>query len=53
MVVEGANDNRLAIECDGDAFHGPDRWEADMNRQRILERGVDILAMLRFILEHA
>lgn len=38
MVVEGANDNRLAIECDGDAFHGPDRWEADMNRQRILER---------------
>jgi very-short-patch-repair endonuclease len=38
MVVEGANDNRLAIECDGDAFHGPDRWDADMNRQRILER---------------
>lgn len=38
MVVEGANDNRLAIECDGDAFHGPDRWAADMNRQRILER---------------
>ncbi|MEG5262718.1 AAA domain-containing protein [Pseudomonas sp. JDS28PS106] len=38
MVVEGGNDNRLAIECDGDAFHGPDRWEADMNRQRILER---------------
>lgn len=38
MVVEGANDNRLAIECDGDAFHGPDRWQADMSRQRILER---------------
>ncbi|MCD5996349.1 AAA family ATPase [Pseudomonas sp. CDFA 602] len=38
MVVEGANDSRLAIECDGDAFHGPDRWAADMNRQRILER---------------
>lgn len=38
MVVEGGNDNRLAIECDGDAFHGPDRWEADMSRQRILER---------------
>lgn len=38
MVVEGANDNRLAIECDGDAFHGPDRWAADMNRQRVLER---------------
>lgn len=38
MVVEGANDTRLAIECDGDEFHGPDRWSADMQRQRILER---------------
>jgi very-short-patch-repair endonuclease len=38
MVVEGANDMRLAIECDGDEFHGPDRWAADMQRQRILER---------------
>lgn len=38
MVVEGANDARLAVECDGDAFHGPDRWASDMNRQRILER---------------
>lgn len=38
MVVEGANDARLAIECDGDAYHGPDRWAGDMNRQRILER---------------
>jgi len=38
MVVEGAKDARLAIECDGDEFHGPDRWAADMNRQRVLER---------------
>ncbi|AQV92656.1 very short patch repair endonuclease [Cupriavidus necator] len=38
MVVEGANDARLAVECDGDAYHGPDRWPSDMNRQRILER---------------
>lgn len=38
MVVEGANDTRLAIELDGDEFHGPDRWNADMQRQRILER---------------
>lgn len=38
MVVEGAHDTRLAIECDGDEFHGPDRWAADMQRQRILER---------------
>lgn len=38
MVVEGDEDARLAIECDGDEFHGPDRWAADMNRQRVLER---------------
>lgn len=38
MVVEGADDKRLAIELDGDEFHGPDRWAHDMNRQRILER---------------
>ena len=38
MVVEGAGDTRLAIECDGDEFHGPDRWQHDMNRQRVLER---------------
>jgi hypothetical protein len=29
---------RLAIECDGDEYHGPDKWAHDMNRQRILER---------------
>ncbi len=38
MVVEGAGDNRLAIELDGDEYHGPDRWPHDMNRQRVLER---------------
>jgi very-short-patch-repair endonuclease len=38
MVVEGANGQRLAIELDGDSYHGPDRWASDMNRQRILER---------------
>lgn len=38
MVVEGESDSRLAIECDGDQYHGPDRWDADMRRQRILER---------------
>jgi very-short-patch-repair endonuclease len=38
MVVEGAHDSRLAIECDGDEFHGPDRWAHDMSRQRMLER---------------
>jgi hypothetical protein len=28
----------LAIECDGDEFHGPDRWQHDLSRQRVLER---------------
>jgi REase_MTES_1575 len=30
--------NALAVELDGDAYHGPDRWEADRQRQAILER---------------
>lgn len=38
MVVEGAGDLRLAVECDGDEFHGPDRWPHDIARQRVLER---------------
>lgn len=38
LVVEGAGDARLAIELDGDEFHGPDRWQHDMQRQRVLER---------------
>ena len=38
MVVEGANGARLAIECDGDRYHGPEQWRQDMRRQRVLER---------------
>lgn len=38
FVVEGSEDRRLAIECDGDRFHGPGQWQEDMNRQRVLER---------------
>lgn len=38
MVVEGDNDKRLAIECDGDRYHGPEQWEHNMLRQRLLER---------------
>ena len=38
LVVEGANDARLAIECDGDKHGGPERWAEDMRRQRVLER---------------
>jgi very-short-patch-repair endonuclease len=38
MIVEGANGARLAVECDGDRFHGPEQWQQDMRRQRTLER---------------
>lgn len=38
FVVEGAEGRRLAIECDGDRFHGPGQWQDDMARQRVLER---------------
>ena len=38
MVVEGEGGRRLAIECDGDRYHGPEKWADDMRRQRVLER---------------
>ncbi|WP_426422210.1 AAA domain-containing protein [Bradyrhizobium genosp. A] len=38
MVVEGATGARLAVECDGDRYHGPEHWQQDMRRQRTLER---------------
>ena len=38
FVVEGNEGRRLAIECDGDRFHGPGQWQNDMVRQRVLER---------------
>jgi very-short-patch-repair endonuclease len=37
LVVQD-RERRLAVECDGDAWHGPDQYEADMARQRMLER---------------
>jgi very-short-patch-repair endonuclease len=37
LVVEGER-TRLAIECDGDRWHGPDEYDKDMFRQRQLER---------------
>jgi very-short-patch-repair endonuclease len=38
FVVEGSEGRRLAVECDGDRFHGPGQWQDDMARQRVLER---------------
>ena len=37
LVVED-RERRLAVECDGDVWHGPDQYDADMARQRMLER---------------
>ena len=37
LVVED-DDGRVAIECDGDRFHPPDKIREDMERQAILER---------------
>ncbi|WP_327009770.1 AAA domain-containing protein [Dactylosporangium sp. NBC_01737] len=37
LVVIGAR-TRLAIECDGDTWHGPEAYEGDLARQRDLER---------------
>jgi very-short-patch-repair endonuclease len=37
MVIIGGH-GRIAVECDGDTWHGADHYEADMARQRDLER---------------
>lgn len=37
LVVQG-EEAQLAVECDGDQYHGPDRWEADIKREQILRR---------------
>lgn len=37
LVVEDHH-RRIAVECDGDQWHGPDQYEHDCHRQRILER---------------
>jgi very-short-patch-repair endonuclease len=37
IVIEGPH-SRLAVECDGDRWHGPEQWIADRLRQQKLER---------------
>jgi len=41
LVVEGHNDARLAVECDGDKYHGPEKWADDMRREGNLRRAGD------------
>ncbi len=38
FVVEGSEDRRLAIELDGDKYHGPEKWADDVRRQKAMER---------------
>jgi very-short-patch-repair endonuclease len=38
FVLTAPDGRRLAIECDGDAYHGPEQWDNDMHRQSVLER---------------
>ncbi|PGK52162.1 hypothetical protein CN918_30690 [Priestia megaterium] len=37
LVIEGLH-QRLVVECDGEQWHGPEKWEEDMQRQDALER---------------
>ena len=37
MIIEGKN-NRIALECDGDRFHPPEKLADDIQRQLVLER---------------
>ena len=37
LVVEGQK-HKLVVECDGDYWHGPEQWDYDRKRQRMLER---------------
>jgi very-short-patch-repair endonuclease len=37
LVLRGSK-AKLAVECDGDEWHGSERWEDDSSRQRRLER---------------
>ncbi len=46
LVVEGL-DARIAVECDGDEWHGPEEYEHDMARQRQLERAGWTFARVR------
>lgn len=37
LVVDGP-ESRIAVECDGERWHGEERWHADRARQEVLER---------------
>jgi len=37
LVVTGGNGEKLAIECDGERYHPPEKLSEDLGRQRILQ----------------
>lgn len=37
LVIQGEK-NRVAVECDGDRYHGPEKWEYDQRREAQLRR---------------
>ena len=37
LVVQGEK-SRVAVECDGDRWHGPEKWEDDQRREAQLRR---------------
>ncbi|HPS57653.1 MAG TPA: AAA domain-containing protein [Spirochaetota bacterium] len=38
LVVLFPDGTKIAIECDGDKWHGPEQYQNDVMRQRVLER---------------
>lgn len=38
LVAILSNGKKIAIECDGDKFHGPEQFTNDLMRQKVLER---------------
>ncbi|MBL7471367.1 AAA domain-containing protein [Robertkochia sediminum] len=38
LAIVLPNGTKLAVECDGDRWHGPEKYQSDMMRQKVLER---------------
>ncbi len=38
MVMYLSGGTKIAVECDGDKWHGPEQYQNDMMRQKVLER---------------
>jgi len=38
LVAMFADGTKIAIECDGDKWHGPEQYENDMMREKVLQR---------------